>query len=236
MIPKIIHYCWFGRGKKTKLANKCINSWKKYCPDYDIIEWNEDNFDVSQYPLAMHFLTKKKYAFLTDYVRLIIIEKYGGFYFDVDVELLCNLDKLLSFGAVYSFENNEKINTGQGFGAEANHKTLIEMLKIYSDLEKKQQYDSVLPCPFYNTEGLKPFGIKFNGEKQIIDDILILPSEYFNPLDDSTGVIRKTKNTISIHWYAKSWISKKQKIVSKITRPFHRVFGNDCFRWLKKQK
>ena len=103
MIPKIIHYCWFGKEKKTKLAVKCIESWKKYCPDYEIIEWNEDNFDVNINPYTKKCYNEKKYAFLTDYIRLWVIEKYGGVYFDTDVELLKPIDNLLLNQAYIGF-------------------------------------------------------------------------------------------------------------------------------------
>ena len=95
MIPKKIHYCWFGRGEKPKLAQKCIASWRKYMPDYEIIEWNEDNFDVNRNAYTKMCYEQKKYAFLTDYLRLVIIEEQGGIYFDTDVEAVRSFDDLL---------------------------------------------------------------------------------------------------------------------------------------------
>lgn len=94
MIPKRIHYCWFGRGEKPKLAERCIASWKKYCPDYEIIEWNEDNFDIAAYPYAAYCYRQKKWAFLSDFVRLVVVEAHGGLYFDTDVELVRKPDFL----------------------------------------------------------------------------------------------------------------------------------------------
>ena len=95
MIPRKIHYCWFGRGEKPRLAQKCIASWKKYCPDYEIIEWNEDNFDVNRNAYTQMCYKEKKYAFLTDYLRLLIVEEHGGIYFDTDVEAVRSFDELL---------------------------------------------------------------------------------------------------------------------------------------------
>ena len=127
MIPKKIHYCWFGRGEKPKLAQKCIASWKKYCPDYEIIEWNENNFDVNMNGYTKWCYENKKYAFLSDYVRLLAVYKNGGLYFDTDVELIRNTDFLLNDQAFFGFETdgtevsnpkNADINSGLRFGCE----------------------------------------------------------------------------------------------------------------------
>lgn len=224
MIPKIIHYCWFGRGEKTDLVKKCIASWKKYCPDYEIIEWNEKNFNISLYPYARYCLENNKYAFLSDFVRLIVIKEQGGFYFDTDVELIKNLDNFLHYGAVYSFENKTNVNTGQGFGAEAGHPTVCAMYEQY--LKIKPEENGVFPltaCPALNTKALLPFGLKLNGNMQTINDMIILPSDYMNPFDTSTGVLIKTNNTISIHWYSMSWLPRYMGVRLTITRFIRRL-------------
>lgn len=107
MIPKKIHYCWFGRGEKPKLAKKCIDSWKKYCPDYEIIEWNEDNFDINLNSYTKWCYDNRKYAFLSDYVRLWVVNQNGGIYFDTDVEVIRNIDFLLDDQAFFGFETGE---------------------------------------------------------------------------------------------------------------------------------
>ena len=112
MIPKVIHYCWFGHGEKPELARKCIASWKKFCPDYEIIEWNEGNFDVKQNGYTQMCYEEKKYAFLSDYVRLLVVAEYGGIYFDTDVELLKSLDQLLDHEAFFGFETPEYMEPG----------------------------------------------------------------------------------------------------------------------------
>lgn len=235
MIPKKIHYCWFGGNKKTKAVEKCIASWRKYCPDYEIIEWNEENFDVNQNPYIKYCYDNKKWAFLSDLARLIIVCKHGGIYFDTDVELIRKPDFLLEYGAFYGFETPNYVNTGEGFGAQAHHPTIESMIEQYSELKADDNGDfPTVTCPILNTKALLPFGLELSGEKQILDDAIILPVEYMNPYDDPKGVLNKTENTVSIHWYSKSWMSKKTILRSKLTKPFHRVFGNDCFRWLKK--
>ena len=234
MIPKIIHYCWFGRNKKTKLAEKCIASWKKYCPDYQIIEWNEDNFDVTAHPYARYCYQHQKWAFLSDYVRLAVISMYGGVYFDTDVELIKRIDKLLEKRAFYGFETPEKVATGLGFGAEKEHCTVKAMLEVYDRLQPDESGNyPLINCPKLNTEALIDLGLKTDGTKQDVAGALILPAEYMNPYDDPTGRLRVTENTISIHWFSKSWMKKSTIIRSQLTKPFHRVFGVDCFSKLR---
>lgn len=235
MIPKKIHYCWFGRNEKPKAVQKCISSWRKYCPDYEIIEWNEDNFDVQQNPYIKYCYDNKKWAFLSDLVRLLVVCEHGGIYFDTDVELVRNPDFLLEYDAFYGFETPQYIATGLGFGAEAHHPTVGSMIEQYRKLQPDENgnYPTVT-CPQLNTKALLPFGLKLNGEKQLLDNVLILPVEYMNPYDDPKGVLNKTENTVSIHWYSKSWMSKKTILRSRLMKPVHRIFGEDCFRWLKK--
>lgn len=232
MIPKKIHYCWFGRGEKPKVAQKCIASWKKYMPDYEIIEWNEDNFDININIYTKMCYEQKKYAFLTDYVRLLVIAEHGGIYFDTDVEAVKSFDSLLNCSAFFGFENNEYVNTGEGFGAEANSKFIRQMISEYEFLLDGQH--GTIGCPRLNTDALLKFGLVQNGEKQELDGAIIYPADYFNPYDDPTGVLTKTGNTYSIHWYGKSWLDKKTILRSKLTKPLHRLFGEQCFAWLKR--
>lgn len=235
MIPKHIHYCWFGRGEKPKLAERCIASWKKFCPDYEITEWNEDSFDISAYPYAKYCLDNKKWAFLSDFVRLAVVNRFGGIYFDTDVEVIKPFDRLLEYGAFYGFENNDNVATGLGFGAEAGHITVSAMEKEYLSLTPDA--DGTFPtvtCPLLNTKALVPLGLEKNGRLQTVAGAIILPTEYLNPYDDPTGRLLKTDNTYSIHWYSKSWMSRSTILRSRLTKPFHRVFGKDCFKGLKK--
>lgn len=235
MIPKTIHYCWFGGNEKSKLAKKCINSWKKYCPDYEIIEWNESNFDVTQNDYLRFCYENKKWAFLSDLARLMIIYSEGGIYFDTDVEMIKSIDFLLEYEAFFGFENRKNIATGLGFGAIAHHSAVKTMIDQYEYLQrdKNKQY-ILIKCPQLNTQALNKRGVQLNGEIQYLKNMIILPAEYMNPYDDPTGVLRKTENTITIHWYSKSWLDKKSIVRSNITRPFHRIFGTECFKWVKK--
>lgn len=236
MLPKKIHYCWFGKKDKPKAVLKCIASWKKFCPDYEIIEWNENNFNIGDNGYTDYCYKNEKWAFLSDFVRLIIVAEHGGIYFDTDVELLRPLDELVKYDAFYGFENCENVNTGQGFGAVAHHSTVEAMREEYLKLtpDKDGVYPTVT-CPKLNTQALLPFGLVLNGEKQNVAGAVILPVDYMNPYDDQTGTLNKTSNTISVHWYSKSWLSKSVIFRSKITQRFHRIFGIDCFSFLKKK-
>lgn len=236
MIPKKIHYCWFGGKELPELAKKCIASWEKFCPDYEIIRWDESNFDLDQIPYTRWCYDNGKWAFLSDYARLAVVAKQGGLYFDTDVELVKSPEELLRLEAFYGFENDSVVNTGQGFGAQAQHPTLMAMCQVY--LALKQNEDGSFPvqaCPALNTAALLPMGLILSGKRQNVAGAEILPMDYLNPYDDATGKLHRTENTIGIHWYSKSWISKGAVLRSKLTRPFHRIFGKDCFRWLKRK-
>ena len=214
MIPKTIHYCWFGRNPKPKLAEKCIRSWKKYCPGYEIIEWNEDNFDISSAPLYVRQAYEaKKWAFVTDYVRLKVVYDHGGIYMDTDVELLKNIDFLREHEAYFGFEDGKYVNTGLGFGAQKGNPILLEMMEDYRDIPfvlEDGTFD-VTACPGRNTKVFLKHGLIQNNAKQMVGDCLILPSDYLCPIDYSTGKVTRTENTISIHWFSASWQTVEEK-------------------------
>ena len=241
MIPKRIHYCWFGKAEKPKLAKKCIESWKKYCPDYEIIEWNEDNFDVNLNAYTKWCYENKKYAFLSDYVRLWVVNQNGGVYFDTDVELIRNINFLLDDQAFFGFETEENsadnsenmaLNTGLAFGSVATGLALQEMLREYEPLLDGKH--GVVMCPKLNTEALVKLGLKRNGLYQKFLWGTVYPKEYFNPYESTTGRVNITKNTVSIHWYMGSCLSLYQKLRSTISKPLHRIFGVDFMKWFRK--
>lgn len=182
MIPKIIHYCWFGGNKKPDIVCKCIESWKKYCPDWEIREWNESNFDIECIPFMKEAYECKKWAFVSDVARLLIVYKYGGIYLDTDVELHASLDELLNVGAFYFFESIRNINTGLGFGAEKGHGSVKAMLNYYENIHFVSNGKMDLrPCPAINTNALKQryHSLSQNGSRQLVEEILILSvSEY----------------------------------------------------------
>ena len=232
MIPKKIHYCWFGRGEKPRLAMKCIASWKKYCPDYEIIEWNEDNFDVGMNGYTRMCMEQKKYAFLSDYARVAILEKEGGIYFDTDVELVRSPDFLLEHEAFFGFENKDHVASGLGFGAEAGCRAIKAMLAEYDTLLDGEH--GTIGCPILNTKALEKMGLQKNGCYQVLGQTAIYPPEYFNPYDSATGILRTTRRTVSIHWYSASWMTRRKRIRSRILRPLRRIVGTEVLQKVKK--
>lgn len=225
MIPKKIHYCWFGRGEKPKLAKKCIESWKTFCPDYKIIEWNEDNIDVNMNAYTKMCYEQKNYAFLSDYVRLVAVFENGGIYFDTDVEAVKPLDELLPNKAFFGFETKDYVNTGHGFGAEAKAEIVKALIDAYDRVIDGQH--GTVGCPVLNTEALVKNGFEMNGETQTRNGVVVYAKEYFNPFNDNTGVLTKTDNTYSIHWYGKTWMDRKDIVRNKLTRVIHRMgLGN----------
>ena len=218
MIPKIIHYCWFGKNPLPPLAIKCIDSWKKYLPDYEIIEWNENNFNVNIIPYTQEAYKAKKYAFVSDYARFWILYKYGGLYFDTDVEVVKPMDEIIARGAFMGCEN-EASNTsvanvapGLGLGATPYLSFYKEMLDLYStlhfiNLNGTYNHKTIVS---YTTEMLCKYGLKQCNNIQECAGLWIYPKDYFNPMTPS-GAININKNTYSIHHYTGTWIPFSMK-------------------------
>ncbi len=232
MIPEKIHYCWFGRGAKPKDVQKCIRSWRRFCPDYEIIEWNEDNFDINKNEYTKMCYEEKKFAFLSDYVRLLVVNEHGGIYMDTDVELLKNPDELLKNEAYFGFETDEYVATGLGFGSVAHGEAVEAMVREYDFLLDGK--NGVVGCPRLNTQALLKAGLRQNGNRQNVLGAEIYPTDYFNPYESTTGVLNKTENTVSVHWYSGMWMSKSLRLRSRITKPLHRIFGVDFFSKFRK--
>ena len=228
-IPKIIHYCWFGGKPLPKLAVKCKRSWENFFPDYDIKEWNEHNFDINAHPYTKYCYERGLWAYLSDYVRLAVVEREGGIYFDTDVEVVkYPQDVLTNSHAYFGWETPQYINTGLGFAAEQHHPLVQSMLMMYEGLVENgiYIYEKMQGCPQLNTQALDAYGLVRNGSIQKVCDAIILPIDYLCPFCDATGELRKTENTISIHWFSKSPHGKMAAWKMKLTRPIHRWFGS----------
>ncbi len=227
MIPKIIHYCWFGGNPMPALAGNCMESWEKYCPNYEIIRWDESNFDISACPqYVRQAYEAKKWAFVTDYVRLKVVYDRGGIYLDTDVELIKPLDPLLSNGAYFGFENDSHINTGLGFGAEKAAPILKDLMADYEEalfLLADGSLD-LTPCPNRNTRVFLSYGLKQDNSMQMLPgNVRILPKQWLCPFSDWSGKKDVTADTVSIHWYSASWfdgdgIKAKKKSRRKVRR------------------
>ncbi len=217
VIPKIIHYCWFGRTPLPKLARKCIRSWRKYLPDYEIREWNEDNFDVHGIPYTKEAYEAGKYAFVSDYARFWILYRYGGVYFDTDVEVIRPLDDIIAKGPFMGFgrdpdeRDRERIglgvNPGLGIASNPGHGLLKELLDLYSSLHYISDDGSHDPrtIVYYTSRLLEGKGLEYRKGIQQVAGMTIYPAEYFSPVHFVTRHLHITKNTRTIHHYAASW-------------------------------
>ena len=235
MIPKIIHYCWFGGNPLPKSAIKCINSWRKFCPDYEIIEWNEKNFDVSVNKYVKEAYDAKKYAFVSDYARLYALYTHGGIYLDTDVEVLKSFDDLLENNGVFGFEEKNFVATS--FMAVSPKNDLIkEFLDTYSNRIFKNTDGKIDTTTNVDvlTKMLCSKGLIQNNVEQEFEGNIIFPKEYFSPYDYIKSINNSTKNTYCIHWYDVSWLPLSKRIIKTVAKPFHRIFGDNCFSWLKR--
>lgn len=215
MIPKIIHYCWFGRSPLPSSAKRCIASWKKYLPDYEIKEWNEDNFDVNRIPYTRDAYAAKKYAFVSDYARFWVLYHYGGVYFDTDVEVIRPMDVFIAKGPFMGWEkpgSTGVYSIAPGLGLAANKEQPLyqeilhgfEHLNFYDENGERNNY-SMIPLV---TDLLTQKGLKKDGSMQVIDNVILYPSEYLCPMEYFTGKVTITDNTYAIHWYTMTWLPK----------------------------
>lgn len=255
MIPKTIHYCWFGGNPKPKLAQKCIKSWEKYCPDYEMIEWNEDNFNIASAPLFVRQAYEaKKWAFVTDYVRLWAMVNYGGIYMDTDVEVIKPLEPYLRHKAFSGFENETDIPTGI-MACEKSFPLFREFLDYYTDVSLLDDSGNVkyITNVTIMTKICVEKGLKQDNKEQIIEEFVLYPRDYFCPIDYKTNRLKKTKNTVTIHWFAGSWqeqsfkekhrqfVSEQRKeerkdaIVHFPNRIIKKILGKDKYSKLKKR-
>ena len=227
MIPKIIHYCWFGRNPLPDSAQKCIASWRKFLPGYEINAWNEDNFDVNSIPYTRQAYAAKKYAFVSDYARFWILYHEGGLYFDTDVEMVKSFDDILEQGAFMGLEidgtkkgTKVAINPGLGLGAEAGMPIYLEILNGFANLDyygsdgQRNNY-SMIPMV---TDMFLRNGLRKNGQIQQLSGVTIYPQCYFNPYYGVTGILQLTSETHSIHWYSATWMEPKALWLVKIKR------------------
>lgn len=270
MIPKIIHYCWFGGNPLPELAQRCIASWRKYLPDYEIWEWTEDGnsltpkpspkgegsrnqketendndlfdrrmtFDVKIIPYTAEAYKQKKYAFVSDYARFWIMYKYGGIYFDTDVEVIRSMDDIIAQGNFMGFEMDPDgkntpgkyaprycfgVNPGVGIGVEKEHPFLKRMLDLYSTLIFQTVpvdiawYKTIVA---YTTEELCSCGLKNVKGIQDVLGISIYPREYFSPINVVSGKLRITEHTYSIHRFTSTWSESKNKTMKDYLRHY----------------
>lgn len=261
MIPKCIHYCWFGRKPLPEFAKRCIASWRKYMPDYEILEWNEDNFDITMFQYTYEAYNKKKFAFVSDVARFWILYHHGGIYFDVDVELLKPLTEVVSNGPYMGLEQDNTLvkgiftgadlgvacNPGLGMAASAGMPFCKEMLSLYKSLR------FCFPSGAINTKTVvsytsellleKGYDVSLNGPQEC-GGFVIYPKAYFCPtIHKDKGSIELMPETISVHHYAATWVDGKMRFKGHISRVLARLLPTPIlkavragYRWVLRKK
>lgn len=228
-IPKVIHYVWFGEKELPDLAKKCIASWKKYCPDYEIREWNESNYDINSCDYIKEAYQECKWAFVSDYARMDILYRYGGLYFDTDVELIRPIDSIIENGSFMGIETEDfnkgsefgiTVNPGLGIAAEPGleiYKTILECYRTRHFRLENGSLDTTTIVAFV-TDILKNKGLQNRPGIQNVAEITIYPKEYFCPMNYFTGELTITENTCSIHHFQESWVGDKEKYIAGTVR------------------
>lgn len=216
MIPKVVHYCWFGGNQLPDDAKKCIESWRKFFPEYEIKEWNERNFDVNCCDYVKEAYAAKKWAFVSDYARFWILYHEGGLYFDTDVEVIKDMSDIIAQGAFMGCETDDKCNPGLGLGANPGLGIYKEILDYYAKIHFLIEGNTTETVVTHTSKILKSHGWVGNGEIEQIEGVTIYPPEYFCPMDYKTGKLDITPNTRSIHWYTASWQSSYSKAKTKL--------------------
>ena len=212
MIPKKIHYCWFGGKKLPGDVKKYIDTWKKYCPDYEIIEWNENNFDITENQYCKEAYEAKKWAFVSDYARLKILYENGGIYMDTDVEVCKSLNRFLKYDWFSGFESEDRIPTGTMGDLTTNVEVMTKILK-------------------------ENYKVQLNNTRQIFgDNNLLLPFDYLCAKSFFTGEISKTENTYTIHHFKGTWKNEEDKIKDKFRLFLVKYFGESLVRVIFKIK
>lgn len=240
-IPKIIHYCWFGDGKIPEENQAYIDEWKTVCPDYQIIKWDESNYDVNKVAFMREAAAVKNWTFIADYARFDIINTYGGVYLDVDVQLLKSHNKFLSlpsfWGMEQDFNRQMYVNPGLGFGSIPNNPLLVELLDFYSQMHFEN--DKIVASPILLRNFFEQKGFTQKNSIQQFDFGTIFPKDYFAPLD-CFGKLKTTTNSVSIHHYLGSWIKNSENnenmLFKKCVYYFGEKMGEYVFQVLKRIK
>lgn len=244
MIPKVIHYCWFGKKPLPELAERCIKSWHTFCPDYKIVEWNEESFDISTAPLyVQQAYDAKKYAFVTDYVRLWAMTNFGGIYMDTDVEVRKSLDQYLLNEAFSGFENSTQIPTGI-MASEAKYSLFEELLDEYDSIAFINDDGSynITTNVVRITNACKKYGFIPNGKLQKFAGFTIYPQNVFCPDHKKLTDEIYMKDNATIHWFAGSWksaeaVKRENSLVwKKVIVPISKLSKKFDNRWIKTMK
>lgn len=219
-IPKKIHYMWLGGAKIPYSLQHCIDSWKRFCPDYEIVRWDESNYDVGKCCYMKQAYQHGKFGFVPDYARLDILYRYGGIYMDTDVEVVRNLDKLLCQEAFSSVEKWQVINFGGCSGAVAGHPSLEPFLQAWEQRKfiRDDGTPDILSSGYVDTRVALDNGYVLNGQNQTIMGMNIYTYDYFHPYDYVSGKTQMTDDTYAIHHFNGGWLDERMQLADRKTR------------------
>lgn len=236
MIPKIIHYCWFGNGEKPSVVKKCIESWSDKLSDYEIIEWNESNFDINCNEYVRQAYEAKKFAFVSDYARVYALYNYGGIYLDTDVEVFKSFDDLLENDSFWGYEQENYIATST-IGSKKGNELIKDFLESYKDkkfIKEDGSYDDLTNVAII-TNILEGYGLKRDGEYQEIKGIATFyPQTYFSPYDYINCRKLITDNSYCMHHFYKSWLPLGVRIKGKIKLLLSKIIGGESIYKIRK--
>lgn len=236
-IPKIIHYCWFGGKEKPDNVKKCIESWKRVLPDYQIIEWNENNFDINKLRYTKEAYEAKKYAFVSDVARVHALLNYGGIYMDTDVEVLKSFDSILNSRCVLGIEEGDYVATSM-IAAEKKHPLIVEFADIYTKLSFYDSRGKIIPGTNVQklTDMLKKLGyVQKNIYQELNEEICIYPKEYFSPYDYINCYFNITEKTICVHHFFVSWMPWQTRAKKVIKRKLVKIIGVNGMNYLRER-
>lgn len=233
-MKKTIHYCWFGRGEKPKLVKKCIESWKKNLPDYRLVEWNEDNFDISKNQFVAEAYSDRNFAFVSDYVRAFVLYNYGGIYMDTDVEVLGSFDRFLDDKVFLGFEEGNFVGTCV-MGVEKGHELMKSYLNHYESMtyfnEDGTKYTDTNVVLL--TKLLDERGLVRNNEFQTVGDISIYPRTFFSPYDYINGINYISDESVAIHHFAQLWLPRNVRLKTDAKRALIKIIGGEKMKKLR---
>ena len=220
-IPKIIHYCRFGEKPLSTLATDCIRSWKKFCPDYTLVEWNESNFPLDFSAYTREAASREKWAFVADVARLYALAERGGIYLDTDVELKKPLEELLQYNAFAGFESSGGVSTAL-LAASPKHPLFIEALGEYTGAHfiKESGTEDLTTNVVRFSKLCQAHGLRLENRLQTVDGLTVFPLEYFSPKEYATGRLCMTENTFAVHHYEGSWLSEEDKLALQLKRRY----------------
>lgn len=236
-IPKIVHYCWFGGKEKPDSIKKCIESWKRYLPDYELMEWNENNFNIDKLQYTKEAYEAGKYAFVSDVARIEALYQYGGFYMDTDVEVLKSFTPLLDSRCVLGMEEKEYVATSF-MGFEKGHPLVKQFLNLYKNLtffDGKGQIITGTNVAKLTKMLIKQGFVQENRYQELEDGIKIYPKEFFSPYDYINCYYNITENSYCVHHFAVSWMSKKEQLKKVIKKKIVRFLGPEKMNKLRER-